>query len=100
MPALKPLFDKIFDLVSRPARRSENESTQIDKTVMGIQLPSRSFVIEHRNTQTTPWLHGHGRKKSTGLSMSVPEITAQILNRISLQSKAMIVVCILFHPFP
>ena len=70
MPALKPIFDKAFHLSKGFSKQSELEDIPISNPEVRTQLPSGSFIDEHRMEQKDHWILKTGTAKIDGGSMS------------------------------
>lgn len=67
MPALKPVFDKIFRLFSK---QNELQNALINNPAAHMHLPSESFIDEHRMEQKDRWIHEASTIQSYNSSMS------------------------------
>lgn len=79
MPALKPIFDKIFNLGKGFSHPSDLENIPISNPVVDMQRPSGSFIDEHRMAQKDVWIHETGKTQLDEGSMSTLTDSEQVL---------------------
>lgn len=56
MPALKPIFDKVFHLSQGFSNRSELDTIPISNPAVGMHASSESFIDERGMEQKNRWI--------------------------------------------